>query len=114
MTAKEFFETVDKKVREKGMLMADLLEYGLGTDDEEITSDDCHTTFLVDFGGSEGIYLDLFLNIYDKREPVRFGTYKTLETSKEVYDGMCLLGADCVFAADELIRSGILGSGGAR
>ena len=110
-TAEDFFNAVNAELK-KGRLLPEDLDYGLSNCHEILESDDFNVTFKVDWGGSEGIYLDLYLEGYGFKTPLRFGCYKTLSESRAAYRTMCLLGADFVFAAKDLARKGFFDEGG--
>ena len=96
MTTKELFETICKKLKEKNLL-PDILDYSLGKESGRLIDTNCFSLKSnLDFGESEGIYLDLYLDFYDDVEAraVEFGTFKTLENSDEAMHTMANLLAD--------------------
>ena len=103
----ELFRLIDGALKEKG-LRPDILDYGLETSEHRpvktITWD---TIGRVNFGESEGIYLDLWLEGdigAGKAERVALGTYKTLRDDKEAFKTMAILHAEFVFALRDLVN----------
>jgi len=98
-TARDLFQMIDTGLKEKGQLPS-FLDYGIpsGKDDRQILTHFWDVTFKVRFGGSEGIYLDLYLtgevDSSGKSGDYLFGTYKTLNGDDESFREMALLGAD--------------------
>lgn len=107
LTAGELFDKVNSILKEKGVL-PDILDYGLsdGPDSPRILTSDWHCYGVVDFGGSEGIYLDLWIiglpeeNTGGKKR-VNLGTYKTLRDDIDAYKAMGALNAEFIFALKE-------------
>jgi hypothetical protein len=100
MTTAEFFDKVCEILKENGQ-MPDILDYGLA----EINSVPITTyAFAIrnnlDYGISEGIYLDLWIERYadDKRVCYGLGTFKTLDDSPEAMRTMAQLLADFIVA----------------
>lgn len=70
-----------------------------------IDTDEWDCIYRVEFGGSEGIYLTLYLegNLDGDTERAKLGTFKTLYESKEAYKAMSDLGVEFVFALSEFV-----------
>ena len=98
-TTHELFREIDSALKEKGFL-PDFLDYGIvsGRENMEIRTHFWDMVFKVRFGGSEGIYLDLFLDgeldSSGKYSTCLFGTYKTLNGDDESFRQMAILGAN--------------------
>lgn len=80
-----------------------MLDYGIASGDVvPISNYQWDTIGIVNFGGSEGIYLDLYADgIVDAsgiRKRVPFGTFKTLRDDKTAFGLMGVLNADYVYA----------------
>lgn len=106
-TTKELFNIVDKKLKEKGMLPG-ILDYGLPENaDILIKSYEWDLIGIVNFGSSEGIYLDLYCygNTGNEKDKIPVGTYKTLERSREAYKTMGALCADFVYECLDFVNS---------
>ncbi len=98
MTTEELFDTICKILKEKGK-MPDILDYGLATHNlVPITNYEFALKDNLDYGGSEGIYLDLWIEyIADgKRCANDLGTFKTLSTDDEAMHIMAALLADFI------------------
>lgn len=107
--AKELFMRIDKILEEKG-LKPDILDYGIGDDaSQEILAETFDIIPRVNFGGCEGIYLDIRLedpsgqSFGNGKKAIILGTYKTLCKKKEDYVAMSILGAEFVFALNEFV-----------
>jgi hypothetical protein len=103
-TSAELFEITDKALKQQGLL-PDILDYGLPTGHPvQIDTYEWDVIGIPNFGGSEGIYLDLYADgivskagANMKREHVQLGTYKCLGRSKEDFLEMCRLLTEFVF-----------------
>lgn len=98
MTTAELFDTICKILEEKGK-MPDILDYGLVTHSPvPITNYEYGLKNKLDYGGNEGIYLDLWIEyIADgKRCANDLGTFKTLSTDDEAMHIMANLLADFI------------------
>ena len=105
-TTKELFNIIDKKLKEKGMLPG-ILDYGLPEhSDIQIKSYEWDLIGIVNFGSSEGIYLDLYCygNTGNEKDKIPVGTYKTLERSREAYKVMGALCADFVYECFDFVN----------
>jgi hypothetical protein len=81
-TNKELFSIINSRLKDANLL-PDILDYGLeATDEVAIRSYHWDTIGIVNFGGSEGIYLDIYawgnVTQEDKQEKIKLATYKTL------------------------------------
>ena len=98
MTTEEFFNTISYILEEQGKL-PDILDYGLTTH-KSIPLKTCEFNLKnnLDYGGSEGIYLDLWIEYFegDERSMHDLGTFKTLLESDEAMHIMAALLADFV------------------
>ncbi|MBQ1735689.1 MAG: hypothetical protein II038_12625 [Lachnospiraceae bacterium] len=103
-TNAELFELTNNALREQGLLPT-ILDYGLA-ESEKVVIDtyEWDVIGIPNFGGSEGIYLDLYADGIvtrqgekTQREHVHLGTYKTLGRSKADFLEMCRLLTEFVF-----------------
>ena len=103
-TLGSFFDAVEEEVKigsEPG------IDYALGSrDDFQLTTDDFEDVASVGYGGSEGIYTDIFIQGYfdGNREQKPIGTIKTLNEDPEWMEKMGALGGRFVAAATDFIR----------
>ena len=98
MTTKDLFNKINGILKEKDRL-PEILDYGLATSDPvPIRTYEFELKNNLDYGGSEGIYLDLWIvYFYDgERQKKGLGTFKTLSTSNEAMHTMAALLADFV------------------
>lgn len=97
MTTKEYFETICKRLSEKGKIPEDILDYQLPTS-QEIPIKTCEFDLRnhLAYGGNEGIYLDLFISCTssEEKKPYHLGTFKTLQEGTEAMHKMAILLAD--------------------
>ena len=95
-TVKELFQLINGRLKEKGVLPS-FLDYGIasGKEDRQILTHFWDVTFKVRFGGSEGIYLDMYLSGDTDGTGVNgdhlFATYKTLERDDDIFLQMAIL-----------------------
>ena len=85
MTTEEYFNKVCEILKEKDM-MPDILDYGLATHDPiPMKTYEFNIRNNLDYGGSEGIYLDIWIEYYEDKEKriSGVGTFKTLRDDKE-------------------------------
>ena len=110
MKATELFSIIKGQLEKDG-LMPDIIDYAnasTGTYDEDYVLD---TTELdidskLDYGGSEGIYLDLYILFTQEdgeRVRQRFGVIKTLRDDREAMQAMGKLYGDFVYTVREYI-----------
>ena len=98
MTTEELFNRIDSILKEKGKL-PDILDYGLATHNPvPITNYEYGLRNKLDYGGNEGIYLDLWVEYTagGKRCVSGLGTFKTLRTDDEAMHIMAALLADFI------------------
>ncbi len=96
ITTTELFNTVTERLQNKDKL-PDILDYSLATRDSvPIKTENFCIKNNLDYGGSEGIYLDLSAEVYDGERFAmhELGTFKTLDESDEAMEKMgALLGS---------------------
>lgn len=98
MTTEELFNMVSGILKEKGKL-PDILDYGLATyNPVPITNYEYGLRNKLDYGGNEGIYLDLWMEYTadGKRCVSGLGTFKTLQTDDKAMHIMAALLADFI------------------
>ena len=98
MTTEELFIRIKDILEEKRML-PDILDYGLATSDPDpVKTYEFALKSGLDYGGSEGIYLDFWIEYYEGRERCRkdMGTFKTLREDREAMHVMAGLQADFI------------------
>lgn len=98
MTTEELFDIICNILEEKGKL-PDILDYGLATlNPVSITNYEYGLRNKLDYGGNEGIYLDLWMEYASdgKRCARDLGTFKTLSTDDEAMHIMAALLADFI------------------
>ncbi len=98
MTTEELFNRINGILKEKGKL-PDILDYGLATHNPvPITNYEYGLRSKLDYGGNEGIYLDLWMEytVDGKRCARDLGTFKTLSTDDEAMHIMAALLADFI------------------
>lgn len=98
MTTEELFNRINGILKEKGKL-PDILDYELATHSPvPITNYEYDLKNNLDYGGNEGIYLDLWIEytVDEKRCANNLGTFKTLSTDDEAMHIMAALLADFI------------------
>ena len=99
MTTEEFFDKMCEILKEKGM-MPDILDYALATSEPvPMETYEYGIRNNLDYGGSEGIYLDLWIEYYGEdgnKQRSSLGTIKTLREDDEAMHIMANLLADFV------------------
>ena len=98
MTTEGLFDTICKILKEKGKL-PDILDYGLATHSPvSITNYEYGLKNKLDYGGNEGIYLDLWIEYIaeGKKCANGLGTFKTLRADDEAMHIMAALLADFI------------------
>lgn len=96
MTTEELFNKIQDILKEKGKLPA-ILDYGLATSSPvPIKMYEFDLVNKLAMGGSEGIYLDLWIEYYvnGNKEKRRLGTFKTLHEDNDAMYVMAGLLAD--------------------
>lgn len=106
-TNEELFGVIVDILKKKNLL-PDILDYHLAESMKvrEIRTYEWDTIGIVNFGGSEGIYLDVYAQgeIGNDERKVRLGTFKTLNTSREDFYIMAKLHTDFVFETKDFVN----------
>lgn len=98
MTTEGLFNRIYGILKEKEKL-PDILDYGLAAyNPVPITDYGFDVKNNLNYGGSEGIYLDLWIEYYEdnKKQEKGLGTFKTLRTDNEAMHIMAALLADVI------------------
>lgn len=98
MTTEELFEKIKGILKEKGRL-PDILDYGLATcSPVPITTYEYDLKNSLAYGGSEGIYLNFWIEYFVNNETYKAGivTFKTLHEDNEAMHAMADLPADFI------------------
>jgi hypothetical protein len=109
MTTAELFEKVCEILNENGQ-MPEILDYGLADSHPvPITTYEFEIRNNLDYGSSEGIYLDLWIERYADGEKAqyRLGTFKTLDDSPEAMRTMAQLLADFIVAETRYVNKNL-------
>ena len=109
MTTEELFEKIKGILKEKGKL-PDILDYGIATSRPvPIRIYEFELKNNLDYGGSEGIYLDLEIEYFEDGEWHKdgIGTFKTLGESREAMHAMARLLADFIIKGTAYINANI-------
>lgn len=109
MTTEEFFDRICGILKEKE-LMPDILDYALATSDPvPMTTYELNIRNNLDFGGSEGIYIDLWIECYRGDEKVvnALGTFKTLREDREGMQIMGKLLADFIVEENAYVNANL-------
>ena len=109
MTTQELFNKIRDILKEKGML-PDILDYGIATSKPvPIRIYEFELKNNLDYGGSEGIYLDLWIEYFEDGEWLKsgIGTFKTLDDSREAMHVMAGLLADFIIEGTAYINANI-------
>lgn len=109
MTNGQLFDIINKQLEADG-LIPEILDYSaVDRDSIPIKSYSFDVIGVVNFGGNEGIYLDVYAKGYvrnaDAPETIRLGVYKTLDDSKAAFKIMSDLNAEFVFHARDYINA---------
>lgn len=99
MTTAEYFNKVCKILKEKGVMPQNFLDYSLATSNPvPMKTYQFNVRNNLDYGGSEGIYLDLWIEFYEDGEKQihDVGIFKTLLDGQEAMRTMAQLLADFV------------------
>lgn len=109
MTTKELFEKICAILREKDK-MPDILDYGLATSNlVPIRTYQFELKQNLAYGGSEGIYLDLWIEYFedDKRHRRELGTFKTLKENSDGMYAMATLLADFILEENAYVNANL-------
>lgn len=103
------FDTVAGTLKEQGKL-PDILDYHLHEHNiKELSDYQFGCTYKLDFGGSEGIYLDCYIEGIcgedDEYDRVSLGTFKTLQTSEEAMAEMGKLAGCFTYALSKYVNA---------
>ena len=109
--ARELFLMIYEKLEKEGLVPDIILDYSCaGSASELIQSEEFDIVPHIVHGASEGIYMDIRLEagecarVFSTPKPeLRLGTFKTLQTDKDAYKTMAVLGAEFVYALHEYI-----------
>ena len=107
MTTEELFNRIKSTLKAKNKL-PDILDYGLATSNPvPIRTYQFDLKHNLAYGGSEGIYLDLWIEYFYEDENYRkdLGTFKTLQDSKESMHAMAALLADFIIELNAYVRA---------
>lgn len=105
MTTAELFNKICSILKEKNKL-SDILDYGLATHNSiPLKTCEFNLKSNLDYGGSEGIYLDLWIEYFedDGRSLHDLGTFKTLEDDGNAMYTMAYLLADFILEASSYV-----------
>ena len=109
MTTQELFNRICDILKEKGK-MPDILDYGIATSEPvPIRIYEFELKNSLDYGGSEGIYLDLWIEYFEDDGWVKnsIGTFKTLEDGREAMHAMAGLLADFIIEGTAYINANL-------
>lgn len=107
MTTTELFDKVHGILKEKN-LIPDILDYSLAAyNPVSIKTYEFDLKSNLGYGGSEGIYLDLWIDCNVDGEMIKYelGTYKTLWTSEDAMHIMAKLLADWIISEYDYVNS---------
>ncbi len=109
MTTEDLFNKICSILKEKE-LMPDILDYALATSNPvPMTTYEFDLKNNLDYGGSEGIYIDLWIEYYRENERIRkgLGTFKTLREDREGMQIMGRLLADFIVEEHAYVNSNL-------
>ena len=109
MTTEELFDKICGILKEKGK-MPDILDYGLATSDHvPIRTYQYDLRHNLAYGCNEGIYLDLWIEYFEKDERCRkeLGTFKTLREDREALHIMAALLADFIYEEYDYVNANL-------
>ena len=109
MTTAELFDKICAILKEKNK-MPDILDYGLAAHDPiPLKTCEFNLKSNLDYGGSEGIYLDLWIEYFedDGRSLHDLGTFKTLEDDNEAMHIMADLLADFIIEEHAYVNANL-------
>lgn len=107
MTTAEYFSEVCKILKEKGLMPEKFLDYSLAANNPvPMKNYEFSIRNNLDFGGSEGIYLDLWVEFYEDGEKQMHGvgTFKTLLDSQGAMRTMAQLLADFIVEQHKFVN----------
>ncbi|MCD8013862.1 MAG: hypothetical protein LUG99_11935 [Lachnospiraceae bacterium] len=108
MTTAEYFDLICGNLRKKNRMPDDMLDYALAAfSPVPILTYEFDIRNNLDYGGSEGIYLDIAIEVceHGKRVCRSLGTFKTLQTSPEAMRTMAQLLADFILEERAYVNS---------
>ncbi len=109
MTTEELFDKICGILKEKGTL-PDILDYGLATSNPvPIRTYQFDLKNNLAYGGSEGIYLDLWIEYLEEDERCHreLGTFKTLKEDREAMHTMAALLADFILEENAYVNANL-------
>lgn len=109
MTTEEFFNKICDILKAKE-LMPDILDYALPTHEPvPMKTYEFNIRNNLDYGGSEGIYIDLWIEYYQGNERIQkgLGTFKTLREDREGMQIMGRLLADFVVEEHSYVNTNL-------
>ena len=109
MTTEEFFNKICGVLKERGM-MPDILDYALAAyEPAPMKTYEYSIRNKLDYGGNEGIYLDLWIEHYeDNKKCINdVGTFKTLREDDEAMHIMANLLADFVIEERRFVNANL-------
>lgn len=108
LTTAEHFHLICSILREKGLMPDDILDYALAASHPvPVRTCEFDTRNNLDYGASEGIYLDLAIEYYEdgRKKTSKLGTFKTLQTDPEAMRTMARLLADFIVEEQEYVSA---------
>ena len=113
LNSTKIFKAIVSKIKQEGRWPEDMIDYAIASEYRavDLPLADSEITAEADFGGSEGIYIDVVANIYtdnDEATSSHFGTIKTLMEDVEAYRRFAELAADFKWYSREVIRDIVL------
>ncbi len=109
MSTEDLFNKICSILKEKE-LMPDILDYALATSNPvPMTTYEFDLKNNLDYGGSEGIYIDLWIEYYRENERIRkgLGTFKTLREDREGMEIMGRLLADFIVEEHSFVNKNL-------
>ena len=110
-TNQGLFDTVVKVLKDEHKL-PDILDYHIASHNlSEFSNYEFNTMYKLDFGGSEGIYLDCFVegkcDDTDNTIRVSLGSFKTLQTSEDAMVSMGKLAGHFTYALSKYVNTNL-------
>ncbi len=104
ITTSQIFDAIVKQLKAKGKY-PDILDYGICRSTDSIKSPEFRIINNLDFGGNEGIYLHVMIEMCSEgRKKYSLGTFKTLDESDAGMRTMGILLADFVCETRRFVR----------